>query len=140
VAREETFGPVVSVQRVASDEEAVAAMNDTEYGLNASIWTGNTGRGRALAARVEAGSVNVNEGYTATFASMAAPMGGMKASGLGRRHGRESIEALTEVQTIAVQRGASFGLTMDRLYELGGEASSKVLSGALEAMRRWGMP
>lgn len=140
VAREETFGPVVSVQRVASDEEAVAAMNDTEYGLNASIWTGNTGRGRALAARVEAGSVNVNEGYTATFASMAAPMGGMKASGLGRRHGRESIEALTEVQTIAVQRGASFGLTMDRLYELGGETSSKVLSGALEAMRRWGMP
>ncbi len=120
-AREETFGPVVSVRRVASDDEAVRVMNDSEFGLNASVWTRDVARGRRIAARVEAGTVNVNDGYSAAWGSVGAPMGGFKASGLGRRHGREGIEALTEAQTISVQRGANQGLTLDTLYEIGGE-------------------
>jgi succinate-semialdehyde dehydrogenase/glutarate-semialdehyde dehydrogenase len=103
VHREETFGPVVSVYPVASDDEAVAQANDTEYGLNASVYCGDTGRGRDIAARLEAGTVNVNDGYSSAWASLDAPMGGMKASGLGRRHGREGLLKYTEPQTIAVR-------------------------------------
>jgi succinate-semialdehyde dehydrogenase/glutarate-semialdehyde dehydrogenase len=103
VHREETFGPVVAVYPVASDDEAVSQANDTEYGLNASVYCGDTGRGRDIAARLQAGTVNVNDGYSSAWASLDAPMGGMKASGLGRRHGREGLLKYTEPQTIAVR-------------------------------------
>ena len=101
---EETFGPVVSLYRVRSDEEAVALANASRYGLNFSVWTGDPGRGRELARRLEAGTVNVNEAYGAAWCSTGAPMGGFKDSGLGRRHGGHGIEKYTEPQTVAVQR------------------------------------
>ena len=102
--REETFGPVVAVYPVADEDEAVAAANDTEYGLNASVWGRDTAHARAVAARLRAGSVNVNEGYAATFGAVDAPMGGMGVSGLGRRHGPEGLRGFTEPQTISVER------------------------------------
>ena len=101
--REETFGPVVAVYPVASDDEAVEQANDSEYGLNASVYCGDSGRARAIARRLRAGTVNVNDGYASAWASIDAPMGGMKASGLGRRHGREGLLKYTESQTIAVR-------------------------------------
>jgi succinate-semialdehyde dehydrogenase/glutarate-semialdehyde dehydrogenase len=101
--RAETFGPVVAVYPVASDDEAVAQVNDTEYGLNASVYCGDTGRGRAIAGRILAGTVNVNDGYSAAWGSLDAPMGGMKASGVGRRHGREGLLKYTESRTVAVR-------------------------------------
>ena len=101
--REETFGPVVAVYPVAGDDEAVAQVNDTEYGLNASVYAGDTGRGRAIAGRILAGTVNVNDGYSSAWASLDAPMGGMKASGVGRRHGREGLLKYTESRTVAVR-------------------------------------
>ena len=82
----------------------IARANDSDYGLNFSLWTGDTARGRVLATRLRAGTVNVNEGYAAAWASVDAPMGGMKASGLGRRHGADGILKYTESQTVAVQR------------------------------------
>lgn len=106
----ETFGPLVSVYRVADDEEAIARANDSEYGLNFSVWTSDEARGRAVAARLEAGTVNVNDAYAAAWGSMDAPMGGMKASGLGRRHGEHGILKYTEAQTIAVERGIPVGV------------------------------
>ncbi|MCM6772263.1 succinic semialdehyde dehydrogenase [Nocardia sp. CDC159] len=104
VYREETFGPVVSVYRVHSDEEAVEQANDTAYGLNASVWSRDTARARAVAARIRAGSVNVNEGFIAAWGSVAAPSGGLGISGNGRRHGPEGLLKYVDTQTIAVQR------------------------------------
>ncbi|WP_405177000.1 succinic semialdehyde dehydrogenase [Nocardia sp. NBC_01377] len=104
VYREETFGPVVSIYRVGSDEEAITAANDTAYGLNASVWTKDTSRGRAVAARINAGSVNVNEGFIAAWGSADAPSGGLGISGTGRRHGPEGLLKYIDTQTIATQR------------------------------------
>lgn len=101
---EETFGPVAAISRFSSEDQAVEWANDSPFGLNFSVWTGDGERGRRLAQRLEAGTVNVNEGFIAAWGSVDSPMGGMKDSGLGRRHGAEGILKYTEPQTIAVQR------------------------------------
>ncbi|CAL8970975.1 Putative succinate-semialdehyde dehydrogenase [NADP(+)] 2 [Cellulomonas sp. T2.31MG-18] len=148
LCREETFGPVVALSPVSSDDEAVAAMNDSEYGLNASIWTASARRGAALARRVRAGSVNVNEGYVASWASMGAPQSGWGPSGLGGRHGPEGLWLHTRQQTIAVQRGTHgvlgpWGgptLGLERLFGLGHELWPVVYTQALRAMRTVRLP
>jgi succinate-semialdehyde dehydrogenase / glutarate-semialdehyde dehydrogenase len=101
---EETFGPVVAVYPFATEGEALLLANETAYGLNASLWTRNTRRGIELAARIQAGSVNINEAYAAAWGSVDSPSGGMKQSGLRPRHGAEGILKFTQSQTIAVQR------------------------------------
>jgi succinate-semialdehyde dehydrogenase/glutarate-semialdehyde dehydrogenase len=102
--RNETFGPLVSIYPVDSVEEAIAKANDTEYGLNASVWAASKAEGEAIAGRLQAGTVNVDEGYALAFGSTAAPMGGMKASGIGRRHGTDGILKYTESQTVSTAR------------------------------------
>ncbi|MGW5280859.1 succinic semialdehyde dehydrogenase [Streptomyces collinus] len=104
VCDEETFGPVVSVYRFGTDDEAVERANATPYGLNASVWTTSARRGLDVASRLRTGTVNVNEGYAPAYGSVQSPMGGMKDSGLGRRHGSEGILKYTEAQTVARQR------------------------------------
>ena len=89
----------------ADDAEAIARANDSEYGLNASVWTADPDRGRRVAEQLRCGTVNVNEGFAATFGSIDAPMGGMKKSGLGRRQGRDGIRRFVEVQSIGTQSG-----------------------------------
>jgi succinate-semialdehyde dehydrogenase/glutarate-semialdehyde dehydrogenase len=106
--REETFGPVVAVTAVPDAEQAVRQANDSEHGLNAAVWTRDVAAGRRLAARVETGTVSINEAYGATWGATASPMGGRKDSGLGRRHGREGLLKYTEPQTVAVQRLVGF--------------------------------
>ena len=103
--RSETFGALVAVHVVGSSDEAVALANDSEYGLNASVLSGSLARGRRVAAQIDAGSVNVNEGYRATFSSVDAPMGGVKLSGLGRRNGPEGLLRFVEARTIAESTG-----------------------------------
>lgn len=104
VCGEETFGPVVSVYRFTDEDEVIAQANATAYGLNSSVWTKDARRGHAVAARLRTGTVNINEGYAPAYGSAQAPMGGMKDSGLGRRHGSEGILKYTEAQTVAHQR------------------------------------
>lgn len=104
LCRGETFGPVVSIYGFDSVEEAVAQANDSEFGLNFSVWTEDTRRGVEIAGRLQAGTVGVNDGYAAVWSSYDAPMGGMKSSGLGRRHGSAGLLKYTESQSIAVQK------------------------------------
>jgi succinate-semialdehyde dehydrogenase/glutarate-semialdehyde dehydrogenase len=104
LCREETFGPVVSVYRFERIEEALKLANDSEYGLNTAVWTRSTARGENLASKIQCGTANINEAYAAAWASVDAPMGGMKGSGLSRRHGSEGILKYTESQNIAIQR------------------------------------
>jgi succinate-semialdehyde dehydrogenase/glutarate-semialdehyde dehydrogenase len=108
LCRDETFGPVVSVRPVRDENEGVALANDSAYGLNASVWTRDVARGRRVAARIRTGTVSINETYAAVWGATRSPMGGVKDSGLGRRHGRDGILKYTEPQTVAVQRLAGF--------------------------------
>ncbi|MEU8364798.1 succinic semialdehyde dehydrogenase [Nonomuraea sp. NPDC048882] len=133
LCRGETFGPVVALYPFATDDEAVELANDTAYGLNASIWSSDLPRARRLAARIKAGTVNINEGYASAYASYDVPMGGMKASGLGRRHGAEGLLRYTEVQAVASQAGwLGFEPPSGMTYE----KWASLLAGTLKAMRR----
>lgn len=130
VARTETFGPVVSLYRVADADEAVRLANDSPYGLNASVWSRR--RGAGVARRVRAGTVSVNEGYAAAWGSTDAPMGGVKDSGLGRRHGDEGLLKYTESQVVLRQRIASVA-PPDRVSD---EAYARFMSRALPLLTR----
>ncbi len=101
---DETFGPVISLYRVSGVEEAIMRANDSCYGLNFSVWTRDARRGREIASRLEAGNVNVNEAYGAAWASVDAPMGGWKDSGVGSRHGEHGILKYTNAQNVSIQR------------------------------------
>jgi succinate-semialdehyde dehydrogenase/glutarate-semialdehyde dehydrogenase len=131
----ETFGPVVSVQRVGTEEEAIVLANDSAYGLNASVVTDDPRRGVRIARRLRTGSVNVNEAYEASFGSTRAPMGGMRLSGLGRRNGDHGLTRFTEEQTIAVQRGIGFGTPFGMEHEDWGA----IVTRGFQAMRRAGL-
>ena len=101
--REETFGPVLPVMAFDSDDEAVRLANDSEFGLAASIWTRHPARGEALAARLDAGTVMVNDVATC-FGISEAPHGGIKASGLGRTHGRMGLEEMARLKYVDSDR------------------------------------
>ena len=131
----ETFGPLVSIYRVSGDESAIALANDTEYGLNSSIWTADVARGRRVAERIRTGTVNINECYAAAWASMGAPMGGMKDSGMGRRHGAEGILKYTESQTVSAQ----YVTPIAPAFGMSHETYAKVLTVGLRAMKMIGM-
>lgn len=131
----ETFGPVVSVYRVDSVEEAIERANNTEYGLNASVLVGSVKHGRAIARQLHAGTVNINEGYGAAWASVDAPMGGFRASGLGRRHGKEGLLKYTEIKNVAAQRIQGFTRPDGVSDKVWGEG----LITSVAVMRRLGM-
>ena len=103
VMREETFGPVLPVMAFADDDEAVRLANETEYGLAASVWTRNAKRGERVARRIHAGTVMVND-VISCFGISEAPHGGVKASGMGRTHGRFGLEEMVRVKYLDVDR------------------------------------
>ena len=101
----ETFGPLVAIEIVDTEGEAIAAANASEFGLNASVFSGSLARARRVADQLDAGSVNINDGYRATFGTLDAPQGGMKRSGLGRRNGVEGILRYVDARTVAENTG-----------------------------------
>lgn len=109
IMTKEVFGPVIALVGYDSLDEAVELANDTEFGLNASV-VGDRSKALEVASRLMAGSVNINEGYRASMASMAAPMGGMKQSGTGRRSGPQGLLRFTEQRTIGVANKLPIGL------------------------------
>ncbi len=96
IAREEIFGPVLSVIPFSDEDEAVRIANDTEYGLAATVWTSDLKRAMRVTKALRAGTVGIN-GYQL---EPHAPFGGFQQSGLGREGGQPAIEAYTELKTV----------------------------------------
>jgi acyl-CoA reductase-like NAD-dependent aldehyde dehydrogenase len=99
IAREEIFGPVLTVIPYGDDDEGIAIANDSDYGLAGSVFTDDAERGLDVAARVHTGTFGVNQGYTM---DPFAPFGGVKASGYGRELGREGIDGYTDTKSVSI--------------------------------------
>jgi acyl-CoA reductase-like NAD-dependent aldehyde dehydrogenase len=130
VMREETFGPVLPVMAFENDEEAVRLANDSEFGLAASVWTASKARGEALARRIVAGTVMVNDAVSC-FGISEAPHGGVKSSGLGRTHGRFGMEEMVRIKYVASDRLTAFKKVWWYGY---GESFSQQTEGFLDLM------
>jgi betaine-aldehyde dehydrogenase len=100
IAREEVFGPVLSIQTYRGEDEGVALANDTVYGLAAGVWSGDAGRAMAVARRLRAGQVDINGAPYNTEA----PFGGYRQSGYGREMGRYGLEEFLEVKAIQLPK------------------------------------
>ena len=100
LTREEVFGPVVNLVRVADGEEALQLANDTEYGLTASVWTQNISKALEYTDRLQAGTVWVNS-HTLIDANL--PFGGMKQSGTGRDFGPDWLDGWCETKSVCVR-------------------------------------
>ena len=96
IAREEIFGPVLSIIPYDTEEEAIAIANDTDYGLAGGVWAGDKDHAEAVARRLRTGQVVVNGGGFNPLA----PFGGYKQSGIGRELGRFGLEEFLEVKSI----------------------------------------
>ena len=101
--REETFGPTLPIAIFKTEDEAIELANDTDFGLTASIWTGDLSRGKRIAKKILAGTVTVNE-VLYTHGIGQTPWGGFKDSGYGRTHGKEGLMELVGSQHIHVNR------------------------------------
>lgn len=99
IAREEIFGPVLSVIPYRDDADALRIADDSDYGLSGSVWTADVARGLEVARRVRTGTFGVNQPYSM---DPVAPFGGMKASGIGRELGREGLDGYLEPKAISV--------------------------------------
>jgi succinate-semialdehyde dehydrogenase/glutarate-semialdehyde dehydrogenase len=128
----ETFGPVVALYKYGTLDEAVALANDTDYGLNASVWGGDVDAACAVAARIESGNVNINDILATAFATKGTPSGGIKNSGVGARHGDQGLLKYTDVKNMAVLKRQIMGPRPGQTHE---KYVDGMLSG-LKIMRR----
>jgi succinate-semialdehyde dehydrogenase / glutarate-semialdehyde dehydrogenase len=131
----ETFGPVVALHRYRTVDEAVELANDTDYGLNASVWGGDIAAACQVGMRIHSGNVNVNDSLATAFASKGTPSGGVKQSGVGGRHGDQGLLKYTDVQNLAVLKKQVMGARPGQDYD----EYVKGMLGGLKIMRRTGI-
>jgi succinate-semialdehyde dehydrogenase / glutarate-semialdehyde dehydrogenase len=124
----ETFGPVVGLYTYRTVDEAVALANDTDYGLNASVWGGDVDHACQVGRRIQSGNVNVNDILATAFASKGTPSGGVKQSGVGARHGDQGLLKYTDVQNLAVLKKQVMGARPGQDYD-------KYVKGMLSSLR-----
>ncbi|WP_233887988.1 aldehyde dehydrogenase [Paraburkholderia flagellata] len=106
IAQEEVFGPVLSVIRFQTEDEAVAIANDVRFGLGAGVWTSDIGRAFRMSERIESGTVWVNTYRAVSYLS---PFGGYKDSGLGRENGIDAITEYLQTKSVWINTGAPTG-------------------------------
>jgi acyl-CoA reductase-like NAD-dependent aldehyde dehydrogenase len=134
IMREETFGPVLPIMRVADEAEALRLANDTGYGLNASIFTRDRRHGFEIAKQIESGCVVVND-CMLTYGVPESPFGGIKESGIGRVNGEMGLRSYCNVQSILIDRVGSQSEPLWYPY------SARKLSIVQRAMKvLWGTP
>ena len=112
IMRLETFGPILCIQKVASEDEAIALANDSEFGLNGNVWTRDRDKGYRLAAAIDTGSCSVND-MALSYGIPAAPFGGRKSSGLGQVNGKKGLRGYCHEMPIVIDR---FGGKMQNAY------------------------
>ncbi len=103
IIKEETFGPIIPIMKVKDQEEAVRLANDSRYGLDSSVFTGDKKIGWKIAEKIQTGSVCINDSLV-NFIIPDVPMGGTKQSGIGRRHGADGIRKYCQQKTIVMDR------------------------------------
>ena len=132
ISREETFGPVVALYPVRDAEEAIARANDSELGLNASVWAAGGEQGREVARRIETGSAAINSTLL-IYNSFDVPMGGVKLSGIGRRHGEHGILRYTQAQSIvgSIAAGGGYDSMMMRVK------SERMVNAIAKILKLW---
>jgi succinate-semialdehyde dehydrogenase/glutarate-semialdehyde dehydrogenase len=146
VITEETFGPVLPVAPFDSEQQAIELANDSEFGLAASVWTGDRKKGEAIARQVKAGTVMVND-MISCFGIAEAPHGGFKRSGIGRTHGEMGLGEMVQVKYIDSELlpnvpkvwwygyGGKFQQQMESMVQtLFGRGSGSKLKGAIGSM------
>ena len=136
ISREETFGPVVALYPVRNADEAIRRANNSEFGLNASIWAGGQAKAHAVARQIETGSAAINSTLL-IYNTFDVPMGGIKLSGIGRRHGEQGILRYTQAQSIvsSISRGGGFDSMLMRVKN---ERVANLLVAAMKVWRRLG--
>ena len=134
VMRDETFGPVIPIMKVRDEEEAIRLANDSSYGLGASVFTRDVEKGRAIARRIEAGGICVND-CLVHFAVTDLPQGGIKESGIGHRHGKEGIRKYCLQKSVVVDR---FGLKSEINWFPSTPRKRKLFQRALRLLYRSG--
>jgi acyl-CoA reductase-like NAD-dependent aldehyde dehydrogenase len=112
IMNEETFGPTLPIMRVSDEDEAVRLANDSQFGLDASVFAGDAKHGERVARRLQSGAAIVNDAIANYFA-MEIPIGGAKESGVGARHGKVGIQKYAQRQNLVVTR---FGLNRELYY------------------------
>jgi succinate-semialdehyde dehydrogenase/glutarate-semialdehyde dehydrogenase len=128
IMRDETFGPIIAVQKVKDEDEALRLANDSEYGLDGNVWTRDLEKGARIAERMETGGVCVND-MAVTYGIPEAPFGGVKSSGVGQVNGEIGLRGYTHLHPIVIGKKGQSSYPYTRKSEEGMQKFIRLLFG-----------